>query len=136
MCCVCVVSSTPPAACSYDNLPAVFPARGMRAWEQLCGIIGGEGSLVHKYAGTCIVFQPLLLTLSFVLAALHGVCVENRLGNRRACERAVAKKIVLCAAVRCCETTHPPSSNGECQRPHPPSERSLGGPRQGTVAKF
>ena len=44
-------------------------------------------------------------------------------------------KFVLCAAVRCCETTHPPSSNGECQRPHPPSERSLGGPRQGTVSK-
>ena len=77
------------------NLLAVFPARGMRAWEQLCGIIGGEGSPVHKYAGTCIVFQPLLLTLSFVLAALHGVCVGNRLENRRAFERAVAGKICV-----------------------------------------
>ena len=117
MCCVCVVSSTPPAACSYDNLLAVFPARGMRAWEQLCGIIGGEGSLVHKYAGTCIVFQPLLLTLSFVLAALHGVCVGNWLENRRAFERAVAGKICVVRRSALLRNGIPNQSGGQDDRP-------------------
>ena len=84
----------------------------MRAWEQLCGIIGGEGSPVHKYAGTCIVFQPLLLTLSFVLAALHGVCVGNRLENRRAFERAVAVAGKIYAVRRCALLrNHPPTQH-------------------------
>ena len=96
-----------------------YPARGTRAWEQLCGINGVEGDGVPSTQVRTYVLHFMLLTVvrvhsgSTLLHVLYCTCLVGLAKPTCACAgQREAVKNLLCARVAAKPPTHPAAIGG------------------------